>query len=125
MIHWQNDHERERDDGTKHHGADEPAGSAASRPSRDPGGRAHGGERRPRRPAAPHPTGRGLRVARRRQAQPIGCIFRTPRARRWATRRLPMSTDRIEKKVLLRATRSRVWRAIVDPRELGAWFGME
>src|SRR5262245_8807107 len=36
-----------------------------------------------------------------------------------------MSTDRIEKKVLLRATRSRVWRAIVDPRELGAWFGME
>jgi uncharacterized protein YndB with AHSA1/START domain len=31
-------------------------------------------------------------------------------------------TDRIEKKVLLRAPRSRVWRAIADAREFGAWF---
>jgi uncharacterized protein YndB with AHSA1/START domain len=34
------------------------------------------------------------------------------------------STDRIEKKVLLRAPRSRVWRAIVDAEEFGAWFGV-
>ena len=32
------------------------------------------------------------------------------------------STDRIEKKVVLRAPRSRVWRAIADAREFGAWF---
>ncbi len=31
-------------------------------------------------------------------------------------------TDRIEKKVLLRAPRSRVWRAIADAEEFGAWF---
>ncbi|MGO8996633.1 MAG: SRPBCC family protein [Polyangiaceae bacterium] len=34
------------------------------------------------------------------------------------------STDRIEKKTLLRAPRSRVWRAIADAREFGAWFGV-
>jgi uncharacterized protein YndB with AHSA1/START domain len=32
------------------------------------------------------------------------------------------NTDRIEKKVTLRATRSRVWRAISDTDEFGAWF---
>jgi uncharacterized protein YndB with AHSA1/START domain len=35
------------------------------------------------------------------------------------------STDRIEKKVLLRASRERVWRAISDSREFGAWFGVK
>src|SRR6266704_1895890 len=43
-----------------------------------------------------------------------------------ATRRLPSmtstSTDRIEKRILLRALRSRVWRALTDAREFGAWF---
>jgi len=34
------------------------------------------------------------------------------------------STDRIEKKTLLRAPRSRVWRALTDAEEFGAWFGM-
>jgi len=32
------------------------------------------------------------------------------------------STDRIEKQVLLRAPRARVWRAITDVREFGTWF---
>ncbi len=32
------------------------------------------------------------------------------------------STDRIEKRILLRAPRSRVWRALTDAREFGAWF---
>jgi uncharacterized protein YndB with AHSA1/START domain len=32
------------------------------------------------------------------------------------------STDRIEKQVLLRAPRSRVWRAIADSKEFGTWF---
>jgi uncharacterized protein YndB with AHSA1/START domain len=32
------------------------------------------------------------------------------------------TTDRIEKKVVLRAPRSRVWRAISSAEEFGAWF---
>jgi uncharacterized protein YndB with AHSA1/START domain len=32
------------------------------------------------------------------------------------------TTDRIEKKAVLQAPRSRVWRAIADPGEFGAWF---
>lgn len=36
-----------------------------------------------------------------------------------------MSTDRIEKKILLRAPRARVWRALADSTEFGRWFGME
>src|SRR5215475_2621877 len=33
-----------------------------------------------------------------------------------------MSTDRIEKKIVLRAARSRVWRAIANAEEFGSWF---
>ncbi len=33
-------------------------------------------------------------------------------------------TDRIEKKRVLRASRGRVWRAVSDPSEFGAWFGV-
>ena len=32
--------------------------------------------------------------------------------------------DRIEKRVLLRASRDRVWRALTDSREFGIWFGV-
>jgi uncharacterized protein YndB with AHSA1/START domain len=35
-----------------------------------------------------------------------------------------MSTDRIEKEVLLRAPLERVWRAISDSSEFGQWFGV-
>jgi uncharacterized protein YndB with AHSA1/START domain len=35
------------------------------------------------------------------------------------------STDRIEKRVELRAPRSRVWRAITNAKEFGAWFGVK
>jgi len=35
-----------------------------------------------------------------------------------------MSTDRIQKKVLLHAPLGRVWRALVDSTEFGSWFGM-
>jgi uncharacterized protein YndB with AHSA1/START domain len=35
-----------------------------------------------------------------------------------------MSTDRIEKRVVLCAPRSRVWRAISDAKEFGTWFRM-
>ena len=34
------------------------------------------------------------------------------------------STDRIEKRILLRAPRARVWRALADAREFGSWFGV-
>lgn len=36
-----------------------------------------------------------------------------------------MSTDCIEKKILLRAPRKRVWLAISDSTEFGSWFGMK
>ena len=36
--------------------------------------------------------------------------------------KLHESTDRIERQILLRAPRSRVWRAITDAKEFGAWF---
>lgn len=37
----------------------------------------------------------------------------------------PSATDRIEKKVILRAPLTRVWRAISDAKQFGAWFGMK
>jgi uncharacterized protein YndB with AHSA1/START domain len=38
--------------------------------------------------------------------------------------RSPKSTDRIEKAILLRRPKSRVWRALTDAKEFGAWFGV-
>ena len=34
------------------------------------------------------------------------------------------STDRIERKVLIKAPRARVWRALSDAGEFGEWFGV-
>ena len=34
------------------------------------------------------------------------------------------STDRIERKILLKAPRSRVWRALSNAEEFGNWFGV-
>ncbi|HEY9545058.1 MAG TPA: SRPBCC family protein [Solimonas sp.] len=36
-----------------------------------------------------------------------------------------MNTDRIEKKVLLKASRERVWRAISEANQFGHWFGVD
>jgi uncharacterized protein YndB with AHSA1/START domain len=36
-----------------------------------------------------------------------------------------MSTDRIEKKIILHAPLRRVWGALADSTEFGAWFGMK
>jgi len=38
---------------------------------------------------------------------------------------LHISTDRIEKNILLRAPRNRVWRALADSAEFGTWFGVK
>ena len=35
-----------------------------------------------------------------------------------------VQTDRIEKMILLRAPRSRVWRALTNAEEFGTWFGV-
>jgi uncharacterized protein YndB with AHSA1/START domain len=35
-----------------------------------------------------------------------------------------MSADRIEKTIVLRAPRARVWKALVDKSEFGEWFGV-
>ncbi|HEY2946672.1 MAG TPA: SRPBCC family protein [Vicinamibacteria bacterium] len=37
----------------------------------------------------------------------------------------PTSTDRIEKTIVLRAPRARVWRALADAPRFGAWFGVD
>jgi uncharacterized protein YndB with AHSA1/START domain len=37
----------------------------------------------------------------------------------------PSSTDRIERQILLRAPRGRVWRALTNSAEFGAWFGVK
>lgn len=34
-------------------------------------------------------------------------------------------TDRIEKTLVLRAPRARVWQALVDSKQFGTWFGMK
>jgi uncharacterized protein YndB with AHSA1/START domain len=36
-----------------------------------------------------------------------------------------METNRIEKKIVLKATRERVWQAISDSARFGTWFGVE
>jgi uncharacterized protein YndB with AHSA1/START domain len=35
------------------------------------------------------------------------------------------TADRIEKEIVLKAPRSRVWKAISDPTEFGAWFNVD
>src|SRR6266487_110408 len=35
------------------------------------------------------------------------------------------TADRIEKEIVLKATRSRVWKAISDPAEFGTWFKVD
>ncbi len=37
----------------------------------------------------------------------------------------PSPTDRIERMVVVRAPRSRVWRALTDAEEFGTWFGVQ
>ena len=46
----------------------------------------------------------------------------TLRAALWQKPTVP---DRIEKKILLRAPLKRVWRALSDSKEFGAWFGVK
>jgi hypothetical protein len=40
-------------------------------------------------------------------------------------KKLPMNTDVIEKKILLRAPLTRIWYALVDSTEFGTWFGVK
>jgi uncharacterized protein YndB with AHSA1/START domain len=35
------------------------------------------------------------------------------------------STDRIERQILLKASRARVWHALSDAQEFGVWFGVD
>jgi len=39
--------------------------------------------------------------------------------------KLHKTTDRIEKEIVLRAPRARVWRALANAEEFGAWFGIK
>lgn len=42
-----------------------------------------------------------------------------------ASAQRPSPTDRIQKDVVLKATRSRVWKAVSDSKEFGAWFKID
>ena len=42
-----------------------------------------------------------------------------------ATKQESSSTDRIERQIQIQAPRSRVWRALTTPAELGTWFGVK
>jgi len=35
------------------------------------------------------------------------------------------STDRIERQIMLKASKSRVWKALTNTEEFGSWFGVE
>src|SRR5262245_18577686 len=59
--------------------------------------------------------------------QPNGCNSIAGRST-MATKRLHMNEsqpDRIEKRILLNAPRSRVWRALTNSAEFGYWFGVK
>ena len=38
---------------------------------------------------------------------------------------MTQTTDRIERKILLKAPRARVWRALSNAEEFGSWFGVK
>ena len=38
---------------------------------------------------------------------------------------MTQTTDRIERKILLKAPRARVWRALANAEEFGNWFGVK
>ncbi len=61
-----------------------------------------------------------------RRSRNLSVAFPSTGATLYATRRLPMDTssDRIVKTVLLRAPLERVWRAISEAQQFGAWFGV-
>jgi uncharacterized protein YndB with AHSA1/START domain len=42
-----------------------------------------------------------------------------------ATKQETSSTDRIERQIQIQAPRTRVWRALTTPAELGTWFGVK
>ena len=42
-----------------------------------------------------------------------------------ATKQEMSSTDRIDRQIQIQAPRSRVWRALTTPAELGTWFGVK
>jgi uncharacterized protein YndB with AHSA1/START domain len=50
--------------------------------------------------------------------------YYAPRRLHMGTERIDGPTDRIEKTIVLRAPRSRVWRALARAEEFGAWFGL-
>lgn len=42
-----------------------------------------------------------------------------------ASSQRPSPTDRIQKEVVLKATRARVWKALADSKEFGTWFQID
>src|SRR5882672_12594337 len=65
-------------------------------------------------PAPAHLQPIGCTFGRRRVvSQPGGCIMPA------------VSSDRIEKRIVLHASRARVWHALTDSQQFGTWFGVK
>src|SRR5437870_10904092 len=65
---------------------------------------------------------RNMTVAYQRNAFLPGCGGNRPMAVNTPAPNDTVSTDRIEKRVVLRAPRARVWRALSDAAQFGTWF---
>ena len=58
-----------------------------------------------------------------KKEQPTGCASGDPDAScNQEVAHEGIDDDRIEKNIVLRAPRSRVWRALTDAQEFGTWF---
>jgi uncharacterized protein YndB with AHSA1/START domain len=58
------------------------------------------------------------------KAQQIGCVSRQQILYQEQLGGCGVETDRIEKRIVLKASLERVWRAISEPGQFGAWFGV-
>src|SRR5438445_12001019 len=65
---------------------------------------------------------RNTNVAYQRTAYLPGCGGNQPMAVNTPAPNDTTSTDRIEKRVVLRAARTRVWRALTNAAEFSTWF---
>jgi uncharacterized protein YndB with AHSA1/START domain len=54
----------------------------------------------------------------------VTALFPLPYHATWGLHMNESPTDRIEKTIVLRASRARVWRALADAVEFGSWFGV-
>jgi len=70
-------------------------------------------------------TARGYDNSGKHKAQLNGCALLGIGCNVGATKGLLMESNQIEKRIVLKATRERVWQAISEAARFGSWFGVE